>query len=94
LSGGEEGGRIRGHNVIPVEIDKQSLGSDIASGKVRYVTRGVEETAAFSRRAKDIWTRLLDDVRNISKVDDRDIKSRPLINPEAITDAFCSNRQP
>jgi hypothetical protein len=61
---------------------------------VKYITGGIEESAAFSRRTKYIRTRFLDDVGDISEVDDRDIKSRPLINPEAITDGFSSNRQP
>jgi hypothetical protein len=94
LSGGEERRGIRGHNVIPVEIDKQGLQSDIASGRIRYITGGVEQSAAFSSRTEDIWAGLFDNVGNISEVDDRDIKSRPLINPEAITNAFSSNRQP
>jgi len=32
LSRGEEGGGIRGHDVVPVEIDEQSLVSDVAVG--------------------------------------------------------------
>ena len=34
LSRGEEGGRVRSHNVVPVEINKQSLESDVAVGEV------------------------------------------------------------
>jgi len=34
LSRGEEGRRIRSHNVVPVEIDKQSLASGVAVGEV------------------------------------------------------------
>jgi hypothetical protein len=61
---------------------------------VRYITGSTEQPAAFSCRTKDIWTRFFDHVCNISEVDDRDIQSRPFINPEAKTDGFSGDRQP
>lgn len=59
-----------------------------------YVTRSSKEPTTFSCCTKNIWSGFLDNIGNISKVDNRDIKARPLVNPEAIADGFGSHGQP
>jgi len=59
-----------------------------------YITRGGEKTTTFCGGTKNIGTRFFDDVRDVPEVDDGDIKSRPFIDPAAITNCFSGNSQP
>jgi hypothetical protein len=62
------------------------------TSRMMYISRGSEESATFGTDTKDIWTRFFDNVGNVSKMDDRNIKPRPLVDSATVTNGFSSNR--
>ena len=93
LSWSEERGWIRRHNVVSIEIDKQRLLSACFQQRI-YVTRSLKESPRFGSRTKNIWTRFLNNICDISEVHNRDIKSRPLVNPATVTNSLGGDSQP
>jgi hypothetical protein len=81
LSRSESRWRAGCENKVAIKINDESI------------TWCCEECAALSSHTEDIWSWLLDKLFDVTSMHNWNVKTTPLVNPDAESDRLCSNGQ-
>jgi hypothetical protein len=79
LAGRKSGRGAGGEDEIAIEVDDKSVGGSS------------EERAALHGDTKDVRARLLDQLLGVASVDNRNVKTTPFVNSDAVSHSFGSH---